>query len=83
MMIDEEDTIRMCQQLARRGLLLGGSSGTVLCGVEQYSHFIQENACVVAISPDMGDRYVDTIYNPEWVDDRFPTAPLFAGGDAN
>jgi cysteine synthase A len=25
----------------------------------------------VAISPDLGDRYLDTIYNDEWVTSRF------------
>jgi N-(2-amino-2-carboxyethyl)-L-glutamate synthase len=72
LMIPEQDTVRMCQQLAQRGILLGGSSGTVLCGVQRYADNIPGDACVVAISPDMGDRYVDTLYNPEWVREHFP-----------
>ena len=28
-------------------------------------------APVVAISPDMGERYADTVYNPAWVADKF------------
>ncbi|MGF6094954.1 pyridoxal-phosphate dependent enzyme [Pseudomonas sp. 18175] len=35
LMIEERETVRMCRQLLRRGLLLGGSSGTVLCGVQK------------------------------------------------
>ncbi|AVU37924.1 TPA: 2,3-diaminopropionate biosynthesis protein SbnA [Serratia marcescens] len=72
LMIPELDTVRMCRQLAQQGMLLGGSSGTVLCGVQRYASAIPPGACVVAISPDMGDRYVDTLYNPDWVNEHFP-----------
>ena len=72
LIIPEIDTVRMCHKLAQRGLLLGGSSGTVLCGIEKYSQCINANQIVIAICPDMGDRYVDTIYNQDWVRDKFP-----------
>jgi cysteine synthase A len=72
-MVKEEDAVRMCHQLAyKKGILLGGSSGTVLCAVQQYAPQISRSACVVAISPDFGDRYMDTIYNPRWVASHFP-----------
>lgn len=71
-MVREEDALLACHRLARTGLLLGGSSGTVLRGVQQYADRIEAGACVVAISPDLGDRYVDTIYNPDWVASRYP-----------
>jgi cysteine synthase A len=71
-MIEEEDTLRMCYALAKKGILLGGSTGTVLAAVAREADRIQHGACVVAISPDMGDRYVDTIYNREWIATRFP-----------
>jgi 2,3-diaminopropionate biosynthesis protein SbnA len=70
--VPEEDTLRMCHQLAKGGLLLGGSSGTVISGVLQHAQHIPAGACVVAISPDMGDRYIDTVYNRDWVDKNFP-----------
>ncbi|NRR29648.1 2,3-diaminopropionate biosynthesis protein SbnA [Oxalobacteraceae bacterium] len=76
LMVPELDTVRMCHTLARRGLLLGGSSGTVLCGVQRHAAKIPAGACVVAIAPDMGDRYVDTIYNPEWLQAHFPALEL-------
>jgi len=75
-MIEEEETLRMCHGLAKKGMLLGGSTGTVLAAVVQEADRIPLGACVVAISPDMGDRYVDTIYNHEWVDTRFPHLQL-------
>ena len=72
-MVKEEDGIAMCHELAKRGLLLGGSTGTVLSSVTQFMAGHPGKACVVAISPDMGDRYIDTVYDPAWVRQRFPT----------
>ncbi len=76
-MIDEHETIAMCRYLARsNGLLVGGSTGTVLCGVKRWINCIPPSATVVAISPDMGERYLDTIYNDQWVTERFGEQPL-------
>jgi len=72
-MVKEDETIAMCQGLARSGILLGGSSGTVLVAVTKYGREIPASASVVAISPDLGDRYVDTIYDSAWVGERFQT----------
>lgn len=71
-MIEEADTIRMCRTLAARGLVVGGSTGTVLCAVSRWADRIPPNSTVVAVSPDMGDRYLDTIYDDGWVEARFP-----------
>lgn len=75
LMIPESETVKTCHRLANQGIFLGGSSATVLAGVSCYAKNIPESATVVAISPDLGDRYVDTIYNPEWVSDHFPDVP--------
>ena len=75
-MVDESDTVETCHYMARQGLFLGGSSGTVLCAVHQYAPLIPANAVVAAISPDFGDRYIDTIYDFSWVQSRFPQLPL-------
>jgi N-(2-amino-2-carboxyethyl)-L-glutamate synthase len=76
-LVPEQDAVRMCQRLLERyGLLSGGSTGSVASAVERYP--IPPNSTVVAISPDFGDRYLDTLYDPEWVDARFTaTADLF------
>lgn len=77
-MVEEIDAIRMCRELAARGVCLGGSSGTVLSAVRQMAPQIPPGSCVIAISPDMGDRYVDTIYDDSWVRARFSEAPRLA-----
>lgn len=71
-MVDERKAVTMCRRLAQRGLLLGGSSGTVIAGVLEMEDTMPGDACIVVVSPDMGDRYVDTIYNDTWVEQHFP-----------
>jgi cysteine synthase A len=73
LMIPEQDTVLMCHWVRHSyGLLVGGSTGTVLCGVKRLQDRISNRAWVVAISPDFGDAYADTLYNHEWVLARFP-----------
>lgn len=75
-MVAEIDTISMCRYLARsNGILAGGSTGTVLAGVLAWRTRISAGATVVAISPDMGERYLDTVYDDEWVTSRFGKVP--------
>ncbi len=71
-LISETDTIAICHQmLEERGLLLGGSTGSILAAVLQYSNRIKPNSSIVAISPDFGEKYIPTIYNNDWVNERF------------
>lgn len=72
-MVPEADAVDMCRMLAEeRGLLLGGSSGTVLSAVRAKAKEIPEGSVVVALSPDFGERYLETIYDDSWVADRWP-----------
>ncbi|MFJ6789157.1 2,3-diaminopropionate biosynthesis protein SbnA [Streptomyces angustmyceticus] len=72
-LIPEADSIGMCRTLAEeRGLLLGGSTGTVLCAVQEAAKDIPDGSVVAAISPDFGDRYLETVYNDAWVAERWP-----------
>jgi len=76
-LIPEEDTIRMCRRIAQEhGLLLGGSSGTVLAGVMGMRERINPGSTVLAISADQGDRYLDTVYDDAWVVRHFGTNTL-------
>ncbi|WHI49131.1 pyridoxal-phosphate dependent enzyme [Microbulbifer sp. VAAF005] len=69
--VPEKNTIEMCHRMARKGILLGGSSGTVLAGIESCKDKIPNDANIVAISPDFGERYINTLYNPQWVKSNF------------
>ncbi len=75
--IPEAHTVQVCRWLASRyGLLFGGSTGTVLAGVQAYAEHIRPDDVVVAISPDMGERYLDTLYSDDWVAERLGDAAL-------
>ncbi|MCG7533913.1 2,3-diaminopropionate biosynthesis protein SbnA [Pseudoalteromonas sp. OOF1S-7] len=71
-LVNERDTVCMCHKMAKQGLLFGGSTGTVLQGLQQYSEKIPKGSTIVAISPDMGERYLNTLYDPDWLLVRFP-----------
>lgn len=72
--ISEPDTIATCHEiLAIESLLVGGSTGTVLAGVRSYASKIGRGKTVVAISPDFGDRYIETIYDRAWLNENFPS----------
>ncbi|MFD7402653.1 2,3-diaminopropionate biosynthesis protein SbnA [Streptomyces sp. NPDC059866] len=70
--VEETDTIRACHRLARRGFLFGGSTGTVVSGAMRWlaDHDTRE-LTAVAIAPDLGERYLDTIYQSNWLRDLY------------
>ncbi|MGW1028156.1 2,3-diaminopropionate biosynthesis protein SbnA [Streptomyces sp. NPDC002577] len=72
--VSEADAIRACHRLARRGFVFGGSTGTVVSGAarwlaEQSGHHRPPTA--VAIAPDLGERYLETVYQTNWVQDLY------------
>ena len=70
--VDEIDTIRACHLLARRGFLFGGSTGTVVSGAVAWleQHGV-DGLTAVAIAPDLGERYLDTVYQANWLYDLY------------
>ena len=71
-LVEEADTIRACHRLARTGFLFGGSTGTVVSGAEDWlARHDQREYTAVAIAPDLGERYLDTIYQPNWLVDLY------------
>lgn len=79
MFVEEPDTIRACHQLASRGFLFGGSTGTVVSGAVRW---LDENGwpdvTSVAISPDLGERYLETVYDTAWLEENFGEDVLVA-----
>jgi len=72
--ISEERTVEACLSFARdRHLLVGGSTGSILAAVQQYTPEFSDGDTIVAISPDLGEKYLDTVYDPAWVE-RYVTA---------
>ncbi|MFF4829998.1 2,3-diaminopropionate biosynthesis protein SbnA, partial [Streptomyces sp. NPDC001312] len=57
--------IRTCHQLARHGFLFGGSTGTIVSGaITWLTRHNKQNLTATAIAPDLGERYLETIYQP-------------------
>src|SRR6516225_8723185 len=79
--IDEATTVDACLSFVRDyHLLVGGSTGTVLAAVQQLASEFAPGDTVVAISADLGDKYLDTVYNPAWVQNVIaPQAKVLAG----
>jgi cysteine synthase A len=71
-LVEEADTIRACHRLAGRGFLFGGSTGTVISGAMNWlSLHGSDDVTAVAIAPDLGERYLDTVYHANWVLDLY------------
>ena len=66
--VSEGRTVDACLSFARdHHLLVGGSTGSVLSAVQQMAPEFRRGDTIVAISADLGDKYLDTIYDPAWV----------------
>jgi 2,3-diaminopropionate biosynthesis protein SbnA len=67
--VDEKKTVEACLSFVRDyHLLVGGSTGTVLAAVQQLVPEFSRGDTIVAISADLGEKYLDTIYDPAWVE---------------
>lgn len=78
-MIPEVKAVAMCRWIAKKyGLVLGGSTGSVLAGIYENRDKLKKGAKVVAISPDMGEKYLDTIYDEIWPITKFSMSFLEA-----
>lgn len=67
--VPEIDAIGASRMLVRRGFLLGGSTGTVVAGALSWMEGadVPPDQVTAAVSPDLGERYSETIYRDEWV----------------
>ena len=73
--VAEPDTLEVCHQLARRGFLFGGSTGTVVSGAMAWlARYGDDDTTAVALAPDLGERYMDTVYRPSWLREHFGDA---------
>jgi 2,3-diaminopropionate biosynthesis protein SbnA len=70
--VSDLDCIVGCRRLMEReAIFAGGSSGGVLSAIETFVGGIPPDAVVVAILPDRGERYLDTLYSDDWVLSHF------------
>lgn len=71
--VAEPDTIRTVHALSSRGFLFGGSTGTVVSGASRWldAKYPGEDPVAVAIAPDLGERYLDSLYDESWLGEHF------------
>jgi cysteine synthase A len=78
--VEEPDTVRACHRMARHGFLFGGSTGTVVSGAMRWlAERDASRLTAVAIAPDLGERYLDTIYRAGWLRDLYGEDVLSPG----
>ena len=69
--VTDTECVVGCRKLVRQeAILAGGSSGGVISAIQRMSDELPRGATVVALLPDRGERYLDTIYSDEWVRDH-------------
>jgi N-(2-amino-2-carboxyethyl)-L-glutamate synthase len=70
--VTDLDCVIGCRRLIRReGILAGGSSGGIASAIERVQHQIPDCSVCVAILPDRGERYLETVYSDDWVREHF------------
>ncbi|SFI14981.1 cysteine synthase A [Collimonas sp. OK307] len=66
--IDDYQSAIACRQLvAREGIFAGGSSGSVIAAIQHLAAGLPRPARILTILPDRGDRYLDTVYDDDWL----------------
>lgn len=65
--VSDLDCVRGCRKVARReAVLVGGSAGGIVEAVSRLGNELDGKRCA-AIFHDSGKRFLDTIFNDEWV----------------
>jgi len=66
--VSARDAVAGCRALAdREGILAGGSSGAVIAAIDRLRPRLPDHWQIVTVLADRGDRYLDQIYDDEWV----------------
>jgi N-(2-amino-2-carboxyethyl)-L-glutamate synthase len=77
--ISEARTVQACHSFVRDyHLLVGGSTGTVLAAVRELVSEFAPGDTIVAISADLGEKYLDTIYNSTWMENVITSERIIA-----
>ncbi len=67
--VDDWEAVQGCHSLvAHEGILAGGSSGAVIAAIQKLlPTFSYPSYRVVTLLPDRGERYLDMVYDDDWV----------------
>ncbi|WP_339206349.1 2,3-diaminopropionate biosynthesis protein SbnA [Paenibacillus sp. FSL K6-3182] len=71
-MVADKDMVDGCRLLvAQESILAGPSSGAIIHALKSIEHELPDDAICVVIIHDRGERYMDTVFNDEWVKQQF------------
>ena len=66
--VTDKDGALAAREIAiKEGLLLGYSCGSAFQGLRQLKHLLPKNAVSVVLFHDHGSRYINKIYNDDWM----------------
>lgn len=66
--VDDLEAAHACRRLlATEGILAGGSTGSVVAAIARALPELRRPCRIVTIFPDRGDRYLDLVYDDDWL----------------
>ncbi|MCH9649659.1 MAG: 2,3-diaminopropionate biosynthesis protein SbnA [Deltaproteobacteria bacterium] len=75
--VSDLESVVGCRQLLRReAIFCGASSGGAISAVRKMAEAIPSGSRCAAILPDRGERYLETVFDDQWVRDQFGTLEL-------
>ncbi len=70
--VSDLECIMGCRALLQtEGIMAGGSTGGVVMAIKQLLPSIPRHSKIAFLAADRGDRYINTIYDDEWVTQNF------------
>lgn len=76
--VSDLDCVEGCRKLVNReAVLAGASAGGVMIAVERLAAEAAPGSKLVAILPDRGERYLDTVFCDDWVLQNLGAVPTF------
>ncbi|MBO0653730.1 cysteine synthase family protein [Streptomyces triculaminicus] len=68
--VGDVEAFATCRAVARTGLLIGGSAGGVVHEALTRLPSLPPGTTMVALVNDGGEKYMDTVFNDDWMNDR-------------
>ncbi|WP_329023175.1 MULTISPECIES: cysteine synthase family protein [unclassified Streptomyces] len=73
--VGDVEAFATCRAVARTGLLIGGSAGGVVYAALTRLSSLPPGTTMVALINDGGEKYMDTVFNDDWMAERDLLSP--------